>query len=115
MARGGLDTSWTATKSAARPCQAGELLSVVICAASWRTVAASQRELLAVAARDASFPLSRWEVARAGMELIPLAPAAPTKSETATKVNAMSAIRGCLRILLLLGVSETPVGSRWMH
>jgi hypothetical protein len=28
-------------------------------------------------------------------------------------VNAMSAIRGCLRIWLLLGVSETPVGSRW--
>ena len=25
----------------------------------------------------------------------------------------MSAIRGCLRIELLLGVSETPVGSRW--
>ena len=35
------------------------------------------------------------------------------KMDTAAKVNAMSAIRGCLRIELLLGVSETPVGSRW--
>src|ERR1019366_2062361 len=117
---GGRLPAWIATRSAARPCHIGEYLSPARSADARAAVAArprtspdSHRMFKLGAASEPLFPWCRWEVARTGTELIPLAPAAPMKTDTARKANAMSAIRGCLRILLLLGVSETPVGSRW--
>ncbi len=112
--------AWMATRSAARPCHKGEYFSLARSAAALaafaartRTTSARQRRFSMGAADEPLFPSWRWEVARTGTELMPLAPAAPMNTDTARKANAMSAIRGCLRILLLLGVSETPVGSRW--
>src|ERR1017187_1674123 len=106
-----------ATRSPARPCQNGKYFSCAITAVSCavararsRTVAASHLRLVVGTVDEALSPL-RWEVARTGTELlILLTPAAPMNMDAATKVNAMSAIRGCLRILLLLGVSKT----RWV-